>query len=139
MRRTSGLVELVLVVEDVRRATTFYVELVGLTPEREPGDDWAWLWTGEPGDVTAGRLALTRGPLMFQECGPRGDVPSPFGPVHVAFRVMPERIDESVAVLKRAGVDVHGPVDLAWMGARSWYFHDPDGNLLEYWVPTGSG
>ncbi len=138
MSFTSGLVELVLVVADVRASTRFYVDVVGLTPEREPGEHWAWLWTGEPGDVTAGRLALTRGPLMFQERGPRGDVPDPFGPVHAAFRVAPEKIEAALTRLTESDIEVHGPVDLEWMGARSWYFHDPDGNLLEYWVRSGA-
>jgi len=26
-------------------------------------------------------------------------------------------------------------VELEWMNAQSWYFYDPDGNLLEFWSP----
>jgi catechol-2,3-dioxygenase len=28
---------------------------------------------------------------------------------------------------------VYGPVRLDWMSADSYYFYDPDGNLLEWW------
>jgi catechol 2,3-dioxygenase-like lactoylglutathione lyase family enzyme len=33
------------------------------------------------------------------------------------------------------GVEVYGPVYFEWMKAKSYYFHDPDGNLLEFWSP----
>jgi catechol 2,3-dioxygenase-like lactoylglutathione lyase family enzyme len=34
------------------------------------------------------------------------------------------------------GVDVFGPVEFEWMNAESYYFYDPDGNLLEFWSPA---
>jgi hypothetical protein len=37
--------------------------------------------------------------------------------------------------VRSAGVEVYGPVELDWMGARSYYFYDPDANLLELWSP----
>jgi catechol 2,3-dioxygenase-like lactoylglutathione lyase family enzyme len=37
--------------------------------------------------------------------------------------------------VKKAGVDVYGPTEFEWMKARSYYFYDPDGNLLEFWSP----
>jgi catechol 2,3-dioxygenase-like lactoylglutathione lyase family enzyme len=30
---------------------------------------------------------------------------------------------------------VYGPTEFEWMKARSYYFYDPDGNLLEFWSP----
>jgi catechol 2,3-dioxygenase-like lactoylglutathione lyase family enzyme len=33
---------------------------------------------------------------------------------------------------------VYGPVELEWMNAESYYFYDPDGNLLEFWSPAAS-
>jgi catechol 2,3-dioxygenase-like lactoylglutathione lyase family enzyme len=33
-------------------------------------------------------------------------------------------------------VEVFEPVELEWMNARSYYFYDPDGNLLEFWSPN---
>jgi len=34
------------------------------------------------------------------------------------------------------GLGVFGPVCLDWMQATSYYFYDPDGNLLESWSPN---
>lgn len=36
-------------------------------------------------------------------------------------------------------VEVFGPVRLDWMQATSYYFYDPDGNLLEIWSPDPDG
>ena len=137
MTFSSGLVELVLIVDDVPRAAAFYRDVVGLRPYSDHNDAWAWFWTGAVGDVTAGRLALHRGSLLHEEHTPRPtpDGSSPFGQVHCAFRVTSDRIDEALETLRRNNVAIHGPNDLDWMNARSWYFYDPDGNLLEYWMP----
>jgi catechol 2,3-dioxygenase-like lactoylglutathione lyase family enzyme len=37
-----------------------------------------------------------------------------------------------------ASVEVFGPVELEWMNAGSYYFYDPDGNLLEFWNPNSA-
>jgi catechol 2,3-dioxygenase-like lactoylglutathione lyase family enzyme len=37
--------------------------------------------------------------------------------------------------IHRQGVEVYGAVRLDWMSANSYYFYDPDGNLLEFWSP----
>ena len=43
---SSGISELVLVVKDVRSSAPFYKEVVGLIPEKEANDEWAWFWAG---------------------------------------------------------------------------------------------
>ena len=84
-------------------------------------------------------LALTTGPLLFEERSPRVDLPEGArlaGPVHFAFCVPRAGLD---AVLERAadaGVEVRGPLDMEWMGAESRYLYDPDGNLAELWTPV---
>ncbi len=35
--------------------------------------------------------------------------------------------------MRARGLGVFGPVCLDWMQATSYYFYDPDGNLLESW------
>lgn len=124
-----GLSELVLVVKDVPRATAFYRDAVGLTPEREPDEDWAWFLLC---DDPVQRLALTRGPLLFEERAPRAPA---FGQVHFALRV--ERADLGAALdrLREHNVEILGPTHFEWMGAESHYFYDPDGNLAEFWTP----
>lgn len=46
---SSGFSEIVLIVEDVRKAAEFYRSVVGLTPETTADDAWAWFWPEKPG------------------------------------------------------------------------------------------
>jgi catechol 2,3-dioxygenase-like lactoylglutathione lyase family enzyme len=132
---SRGLAELVLVVEDVPKASRFYQDVVGLELEHETGDEWAWFWAGNVGDPQ--RIALHRGTLLFEEHSPFPEGHR-FGTVHFAFDVAPEDLDASVERVRAAGVEVYGPVEFDWMNARSYYFYDPDGNLLEFWSPNPS-
>jgi lactoylglutathione lyase len=60
--------------------------------------------------------------------------------VHLAFTCAPDDVVNAPARLRSLGVEPLGferepvdePVVLGWMPALSLYFHDPDGNLLEY-------
>jgi catechol 2,3-dioxygenase-like lactoylglutathione lyase family enzyme len=128
-----GLAEIVLIVDDVPAAARFYEDVVGLTPEHEASDEWAWFWAGEEG--TRQRVALHRGRLLFEEHSPYPEGER-FGRVHFAFEIARDQLDAAVARARRAGVEVHGPVELDWMNAQSYYFYDPDGNLLEFWSPS---
>jgi catechol 2,3-dioxygenase-like lactoylglutathione lyase family enzyme len=89
-----GLSELVLIVEDVPASTRFYADVVGLTLENEPSDEWAWFWAGEEGKRQ--RLALHRGTLLFegQSPHPKGER---FGQVHFAFEVSRDDLENAVA------------------------------------------
>jgi catechol 2,3-dioxygenase-like lactoylglutathione lyase family enzyme len=130
---TRGLSEIVLIVKDVQAAARFYRDVVGLIPESESDDHWAWFWAGTPGE--AQRVALHRGKLLFEDESP---LPSGerFGQVHYAFNVPRDQLAEAVAHVRAAGVDVYCPVHFEWMSADSYYFYDPDGNLLEFWSPV---
>jgi catechol 2,3-dioxygenase-like lactoylglutathione lyase family enzyme len=129
---SRGLSELVLIVEDVPRAAEFYEHVVGLELEHRTGAEWAWFWAGKAGDRQ--RIALHRGSLLFEEHSPFPEGHR-FGTVHFAFDVAPEDLDASVERVRAAGVEVYGPEEFDWMNARSYYFYDPDGNLLEFWSP----
>ena len=131
---STGLSEIVLIVSDVPRAARVYREVVGLQPETEPEDDWAWFWAGEPGQSQ--RVALHNGALLFEEHSPLPEGER-WGQVHYAFCVPRDRLTSAVDHLHREGVEVYGPVRFEWMGADSYYFYDPDGNLLEFWSPDG--
>src|SRR5262249_23551790 len=63
-----GLSEIVLIVNDVKAAARFYRDVVGLTPETEADDAWAWFWAGVPGQ--AQRVALHKGTLLFEDQSP---------------------------------------------------------------------
>ena len=110
----------------------FYREVVGLEPDGEADESWAWFWAGEPGEPQ--RLAVARGPLLFEEHSPLPEGER-FGQVHFAVRVPRERLESAVARVRGHGVEVYGPKRFDWMAAEAWYFYDPDGNLLEFWSP----
>jgi len=131
---SRGFAELVLIVEDVPKASRFYQDVVGLELEHETGDEWAWFWAGKVGDPQ--RIALHRGTLLFEEHSPFPEGHR-FGTVHFAFDVAPEDLDASVERVRAADVEVYGPVEFdAPFNARSYYFYDLDGNLLEFWSPN---
>lgn len=129
---SSGFSELVLIVNDVRQSAVFYRDVVKLTPDTEPNEEWAWFWAGEPGKRQ--RLAVHRGTLLFEEHSPLPEGRR-FGQVHFALEVPRRRLDTAVEHIAQQGVDVYGPVHFDWMHAMSYYFYDPDGNLVEFWSP----
>jgi len=129
---STELAEIVLIVENVDRSARFYREIVGLTPENEPEDDWAWFWAGEPGRTQ--RVALHSGPLLFEERSPLPEGER-WGRIHYAFNVPRDRLEEAVDHVRANDTEVFGPVYFEWMGSLSYYFYDPDGNLLEFWSP----
>lgn len=131
-RFSRGFAEVVLVVRDVRASARFYQDVVGLLPHTEANDEWAWFWAGEPG--VSQRLALHRGPLLFEEHSPLPP-DERWGRVHYAFVVERADLQAAGAHVRAAGVPVYGPTRFDWMSAESYYFYDPDGNLLEWWSP----
>jgi catechol 2,3-dioxygenase-like lactoylglutathione lyase family enzyme len=131
---SRGFAELVLIVEDVPKAARFYRDVVGLELEHETGDEWAWFWAGRPGDTQ--RIALHRGTLLYEQHSPYPEGER-FGHVHFAFDVARAELETSVERVRTAGVDVYGPVEFDEpFHAQSYYFYDPDGNLLEFFSPN---
>jgi catechol 2,3-dioxygenase-like lactoylglutathione lyase family enzyme len=130
---SRGFAELVLIVDDVPRAARFYEDVVGLELEHAAADEWAWFWAGKRGE--AQRIALHNGPLLFEEHSPY-PAGERFGRVHFAFDVARADLDAALERVRSAGVEVYGPVDFPEpFNARSYYFYDPDGNLLEFFSP----
>ena len=130
---SRGFAELVLIVADVRASARFYEDVVGLKLEHESSDEWAWFWAGKEG--VPQRIALHRGPLLFEEHSPYPEGER-FGRVHFAFEVARDELDAAVGRVRDAGVKVYGPIEFEWMEAKSYYFYDLDGNLLEFWSPA---
>jgi catechol 2,3-dioxygenase-like lactoylglutathione lyase family enzyme len=128
-----GFAELVLMVDDVRASAAFYADVVGLAARSETDDEWAWFWAGKPG--RAQWIGLHKGRLLFEDHSPLPPGER-FGHVHFAFDVAREELQAAVERVRAAGVEVYGPIEFDWMRARSYYFYDPDGNLVEFWSPN---
>lgn len=122
-----SLFETHLTVSNLERSMEFYGDKLGFKlaqvfPERKV----AFYWIGQPGESMLGLWET-------------GSVPQRMN-LHVAFTVELAHLLDAPKRLRAAGVaplDFSGdptdePVVLAWMPAGSLYFHDPDGNLLEF-------
>ena len=128
----KSISEIVLIVQDVLAAARFYREVVGLQPQMEASEAWAWFWVGEPDNSQ--RIALHKGPLLFEEHSPLPEG-ARWGQVHYAFEVPRTRLEEAKAHVREQGIELYGPTYFDWMRAKSYYFYDLDGNLLEFWSP----
>ena len=119
----GGISEVILIVKDTARSLTFYRDIVGLQVDDASNPKFIWLWAGPPG--RAQRIGITQGPLSFgaAHCG---------GPQHFALGVQRSRIEGLQSALEARGVEVEGPVEFTFWGARSIYFSDPDGNRVEF-------
>ena len=122
MPERHGLSELILRVKDVPRAAAFYRDVVGLAVERTPSPEWAWLWTGAPGNLP--RLGLTSRPLSFGAAHTGG-------PAHFAIAVPRAQILAEKARLEALGIEVERPITFEFWRADSIYFSDPDDNRVE--------
>jgi lactoylglutathione lyase len=86
----------------------------------------AFYWLGGRGQSMLGLWEVGGGPQRMS--------------LHVALTVSLSDLLVASAILRSAGITpldfarnpTEGPTVLAWMPAAAVYFHDPDGNLLEY-------
>jgi lactoylglutathione lyase len=121
------LFEAHLTVTDLRRSMAFFGDVLGLELaqvflERKV----AFYWIGSRGGSMLGLWEVGTGPQRLS--------------LHVAFRVdIADLLKASehlraanVTPLDFAGNPTEEPVVFAWMPAASLFFHDPDGNLLEF-------
>ena len=127
----KGFSEIVLIVKDISNSKKFYEDIVGL--EIESSDkEWVWFYVGDR--KRNQRLAIHKGKLLFEEKShlPEG---KRWGQIHFAFEVARDNLETAIEKVKSKDVEIYGPVDFKWMKAKSYYFYDPDGNLIEYWSP----
>lgn len=127
----KGFAEMVLIVSDVKKSARFYGKIVGLTPEREASKEWAWFFLGD--HEKPQRLGLHRGKLLFEEKSPLPEGQR-WGRVHFALHVDFNNLEMAAEQVRSNGIEVYGPETFDWMNARSYYFYDPDGNLIEFWA-----
>jgi lactoylglutathione lyase len=121
------LFETHLTVSDLNRSMQFYGEILGFKLARSfPERNVAFYWIGRPGESMLGLWEVGSAPQRMS--------------LHTAFTVdladlldAPRRLRAvNVVPLDFAESPTDEPVVLAWMPAASLYFHDPDGNLLEF-------
>ncbi len=133
MNISSGISEIVLIVENVKKSAAFYKDIVGLIPQTEITDKWAWFWSGE--ENTSSRIALHNGKLLFEEYSPLPEGER-WGKIHFALEVKRINLDSALHKVQNAKIKIYGPIEFEWMNAVSYYFYDLDGNLVEYWSPN---
>lgn len=131
MPTLNAILETVLYVDDLARASAFYDEVLGLaqiySDARMRGYD-----VSRRGVL----LLFCRGASLAPVEMPGGVIPphDGCGPVHIAFSVAHDALAEWEAHLGAHGIVVEGRAQ--WpRGGRSIYFRDPDGHLLELATP----
>lgn len=133
----NGLLEAGLFVENLSRARDFYQQIIGLEKLKESEAGCVFV-------VAKGQLLLlvSHEKARVSSKTPGGEVPpcmsgagSPLGAGHIAFAVADDaEVDAWRTRLDGQGVEVLSEV--VWEGgARSLYFRDPDGHLLELATP----
>ena len=119
--RLSGVLETVLYYRNQDRAAAFYSDVLGMRLlDREPGRSLFF----RAGDSVF---------LLFDASETRraGKLPAhgADGSIHTCFLVRESDYEPWKNHLRSSGVDVFNEVE--WSRGRSFYFHDPEGNLLE--------
>ena len=114
-----GLRHVALNVRDVRRSVDFYRDVLGMQVEWVPDPDNAYLTSGSD------NLAIHR--------LPEGAEPGSVQNVHhIGFIVARiEDVDALAAHVQSRGIELVHAVKTHRDGARSFYFRDPDGVLIQ--------
>lgn len=127
----GGLLESALYVDDIDRASTFFSEVLGMSPMLST-DRLVALDAG----VGVVLLLFARGQSRADMMDSRGTVPGhdAAGPAHLAFAIAEADYQPWMDRLIAHDVRLRG--EMRWDGgARSLYFEDPDGHVLEFATP----
>ena len=114
-----GLRHVALNVRSVPASVEFYCSVLGMRVEWEPDPDNVYLTSG--GD----NLAIHK--------LPEGRIPDAVQTLnHIGFIVSrPEDVDEIAVRVQAHGIELVEPVKTHRDGAKSFYFRDPDGILIQ--------
>ena len=141
MAAIQGLVEIVLVVEDVDRSLAFYRDLLGLAVISPPELPAVFLRVGEEGPGVPQQIVLVPRSAGSGQARPPEAVraaSSKAGRVlhHIGLEVAPDRYDAERARLAAAGLDVRDGTH-PFLPVEAFYVDDPDGNEVELVRRTG--
>jgi catechol 2,3-dioxygenase-like lactoylglutathione lyase family enzyme len=119
--RITAILETILYVADIDRAERFYGDILGLRQIGKDSGRHVFFRVG------SGVLLLFRAEVTRQ----RGTLPAhgADGQVHVCLTTPPADYDTWKVRLQAHGVTIEHEIE--WLRGRSFYFRDPDGNLLE--------
>ena len=119
--RITGILETVLYVADVDRAERFYRDVMGLTQIGKEPVRHVFFRVG------SGVLLLFRAQTTRQA----GSLPphGADGEIHVCFTTSPAEYEVWKRRIQKHGIAILQETE--WAQGRSFYFRDPDGNLLE--------
>jgi catechol 2,3-dioxygenase-like lactoylglutathione lyase family enzyme len=125
------VLETSLYVEDLRRSTRFYRDVLGFTPMFDDGR-LAALDTGTRQVLLLFRLGGSETPSSV----PGGIIPphGGSGRLHVAFAIAGHSLDAWKLRLAERGIAIESTVR-AGLGGTSLYFRDPDDHLVELATP----
>ena len=132
-----GLVETALFVEDLPRSCDFYEQVLGLSKVKA-SDTGCVFRVGNQRYL----LIIRRAAAHTSNKTASGDVLPPCalpqhdgrGPGHIAFGISADALESWRARLARHGVDTLS--EISWESdARSLYFRDPDGHMIELATP----
>jgi catechol 2,3-dioxygenase-like lactoylglutathione lyase family enzyme len=121
--RHNGLRHLALKVRDLDAMKRFYVDLLGFSVDWEPDADNVYLTSGTD------NLALHRVPPAQAHASPEGSA-SRLDHLGLVVTVAVD-VDRWAAFLEDRGVTLDAAPRTHRDGARSCYFRDPDGNLIQ--------
>jgi catechol 2,3-dioxygenase-like lactoylglutathione lyase family enzyme len=119
--RITGVLETALYVDDIDRAEQFYGEVLGLRQVGKEAGRHVFFRVGA-GVLLLFRAASTRVTVSLPPHGADG-------PGHVCLTTDPTDYEPWKARLRERGVVIEH--ETVWERGRSFYFRDPDGNVLE--------
>jgi catechol 2,3-dioxygenase-like lactoylglutathione lyase family enzyme len=125
MTSIRGLVEVVLVVEDIDRSVAFYRDTLGLEPISPPGLSIKFLRVGPQRTGVPQQVVLIPRQLV-------GEQPLVHTRAlhHIGFEVAPEDYDRERRRLADLGFELRGGQH-PFMPVDAFYLDDPDGNEIE--------